>query len=234
MRRGRLLLPRNHFRSPSAALPRRPKVGGRPRVAGIEMPGFGAFFVTTRPAPVNSGIAQGKTIFGGLIGLLDRAGKEPVFRCGWLMGLVCWVATPFATKPLVKHALILPLGLLVIAKAATVEGLQLRTYDGFGPIASQPLWLQAVEIYLRGGSDRLDPSPLPSAALVALSRSAPQFGKIRGTAALRGHSFRHQLHTEGTLPGKFRHSRPHAESFPRPQVGALHVEEAQAQSGSPH
>jgi hypothetical protein len=110
--------------------------------------------------------------------------------------------------------LILPLGLLVIAKAATVEGLQLRTYDGFGPTASQPLWLQAVEIYLRGGSDRLDPSPLPSAALVALSRSAPQFGKIRGTAALRGHSFRYQLHTEGRYPENFGIHDPMPNGFP--------------------
>jgi sterol desaturase/sphingolipid hydroxylase (fatty acid hydroxylase superfamily) len=80
--------------------------------------------------------------------VVGRGRKQPVFRRGWVTDLVYWVATPLVTKQLIRYALILPLAVLIVAKVASVEDLRLRTYDGFGPLAKQPLWLQAVEIYV--------------------------------------------------------------------------------------
>jgi len=104
---------------------------------------------------------QEKTIYSVLIGLIvlsivfliverviGRGRKQPVFRRGWFTDVIYWVITPFFTKQLVKYGIILPAGLLVLAKVTTVEGFQLRTYDGFGPLGAQPLWLQALEIYV--------------------------------------------------------------------------------------
>jgi sterol desaturase/sphingolipid hydroxylase (fatty acid hydroxylase superfamily) len=104
---------------------------------------------------------QEKTIYSVLIGLIvlsivfliverviGRGRKQPVFRRGWFTDVIYWVITPFFTKQLVKYGIILPAGLLVLAKVTTVEGFQLRTYNGFGPLGAQPLWLQALEIYV--------------------------------------------------------------------------------------
>lgn len=104
---------------------------------------------------------QDKTISSVLIGLIvlsvvfliverviGRGRKQPVFRRGWFTDVIYWVITPLFTKQLIKYGIILPAGLLVLAKVTTVEGLQLRTYVGFGPLGAQPLWLQALEIYV--------------------------------------------------------------------------------------
>lgn len=104
---------------------------------------------------------QEKTIYSVLIGLIvlsvvfliierviGRGRQQSVFRRGWCTDVIYWVITPFFTKQLVKYGIILPAGLLVLAKVTTVEGMQQRTYDGFGPLGDQPFWLQALEIYV--------------------------------------------------------------------------------------
>lgn len=77
-----------------------------------------------------------------------RGRRQKVFRKQWLTDATWWIITPLFTKQMVKLILVLPALLLVGAKVATVEGLQLRTYAGFGPLSQQPLWLQAIEIYV--------------------------------------------------------------------------------------
>ena len=104
-----------------------------------------------------------KTLLSVLIGLfilsaiffviervIGRGRKQPVIRKGWWTDVVYWICTPLITKQLVGYALILPAALLVMAKVASVEGLQLHTYTGFGPVSRQPLWLQGIEIYALG------------------------------------------------------------------------------------
>ncbi len=106
---------------------------------------------------------QSPTLFKVLIGLfilsafffvvervLGRGRKQPVIRKGWWTDVVYWFCTPLVTKQLVGLAIILPVALLVLAGVASVEGLKLRTYAGFGPISRQPLWLQGIEIYALG------------------------------------------------------------------------------------
>jgi sterol desaturase/sphingolipid hydroxylase (fatty acid hydroxylase superfamily) len=78
---------------------------------------------------------------------LGRGRAQKVFRKQWLTDATWWIITPLVTKQMVKLILVLPALVLVGAKVATVEGLQLRTYSGFGPLSQQPLWLQAIEIY---------------------------------------------------------------------------------------
>ena len=74
--------------------------------------------------------------------------KGPLIRKGWLTDVFYFFVTPFVSKSLSLATLLLPLGLLIWCGAATRESLQTRTYAGFGPLATQPLWLQTVEIYL--------------------------------------------------------------------------------------
>ena len=78
---------------------------------------------------------------------LGRGRAQKVFRKQWLTDATWWIITPLVTKQMVKLILVLPALVLVGAKVTTVEGLQLRTYSGFGPLSQQPLWLQAIEIY---------------------------------------------------------------------------------------
>jgi sterol desaturase/sphingolipid hydroxylase (fatty acid hydroxylase superfamily) len=69
------------------------------------------------------------------------------FRSGMLTD-----AAYFFTIELFKQAsrflLIAPLIVLVVAGVTTSEELKAQQYRGFGPVAAQPLWLQAIEIYL--------------------------------------------------------------------------------------
>lgn len=80
--------------------------------------------------------------------LLGRGRAQKVFRKQWLTDATWWIITPLVTKQMVKLIFVLPALVLVGAKVATVEGLQLRTYSGFGPLSQQPLWLQVIEIYV--------------------------------------------------------------------------------------
>lgn len=69
------------------------------------------------------------------------------FRTGWLTD-----ATYFFTIELFKQAsrvlLIVPFIVLVVAGVTTGEAAKAGLYHGFGPVAAQPAWLQAIEIYL--------------------------------------------------------------------------------------
>ncbi len=82
--------------------------------------------------------------------LLGRGRQQAVIRKGWGTDVLWWICTPLVTKNLVKYAILLPAGVLVVAKLASIEGFQLRTYAGFGPLSRQPLWLQGLEIYALG------------------------------------------------------------------------------------
>jgi sterol desaturase/sphingolipid hydroxylase (fatty acid hydroxylase superfamily) len=73
---------------------------------------------------------------------------QPVFRQGWLTDVVYWFTTILLTKPFVRLMLLLPLSLLIIAGITSVEALRSGGYAGFGPMSRQPLWLQAIEVYL--------------------------------------------------------------------------------------
>lgn len=77
-----------------------------------------------------------------------RNRAQPVLRRGWLTDVTYWFVTIPITKPLVRLALILPLGVLIAFGLTSADALKAGTYGGFGPVARQPVWLQAIEIYL--------------------------------------------------------------------------------------
>ena len=91
-------------------------------------------------------------VFSGIFFVIERwlgrGRAQKVFRRQWLTDATWWVITPLFTKQMVRLVIVLPALLLVGAGLATVEGLQLKTYTGFGPLSRQPLWLQAIEIYV--------------------------------------------------------------------------------------
>ncbi|GAA5134046.1 sterol desaturase family protein [Prosthecobacter algae] len=74
--------------------------------------------------------------------------RGPLLRRGWLTDVAYFFFTPFVTRVLSKGGLILPAVLLVWCGVASAEDFRQQTYAGFGPLARQPLWLQAIEIYV--------------------------------------------------------------------------------------
>lgn len=77
-----------------------------------------------------------------------RNRAQPVFRRGWLTDVVYWFTTILFTKPFVRLMLILPLSVLILANVTSLDVVKLGTYAGYGPLSRQPIWLQAIQIYL--------------------------------------------------------------------------------------
>jgi len=93
-------------------------------------------------------------ILGAIFFVIERllgrgSGRaQPVFRKGFGTDVVYWFTTILLAKPVVRTLFILPLGVLVLAKLTPVDVLKLGEYRGFGPLSQQPVWLQAIEIYV--------------------------------------------------------------------------------------
>jgi sterol desaturase/sphingolipid hydroxylase (fatty acid hydroxylase superfamily) len=77
-----------------------------------------------------------------------RNREQPVFRRGWFTDVVYWFATIFLTKPFTRLLIILPLSVLILSQATSIEALKLGAYAGYGPLSRQPVWLQAIQIYV--------------------------------------------------------------------------------------
>ena len=80
--------------------------------------------------------------------LLGRGRSQPIIRKGWWTDVSYWFFTILLTKPFVRLMFILPLSLLVIAKVTSVDLLKLGSYTGYGPLSRQPVWLQAIQVYV--------------------------------------------------------------------------------------
>ncbi|HRE04356.1 MAG TPA: sterol desaturase family protein [Opitutaceae bacterium] len=79
---------------------------------------------------------------------LGRGRTQPFFRRGWATDVLYGFFTILLTKPLVRLTLILPAAVLILAQLTTPELLKLQAYRGYGPLSRQPVWLQAVQIYV--------------------------------------------------------------------------------------
>ncbi|MBK8038146.1 MAG: sterol desaturase family protein [Verrucomicrobiaceae bacterium] len=75
---------------------------------------------------------------------------QPVIRRGWFTDVIYLFATGLFTKPLMRLLLFLPAAILVIAQVVPAETFKAGLYAGFGPLSRQPVWLQAIEIYVIG------------------------------------------------------------------------------------
>jgi hypothetical protein len=69
------------------------------------------------------------------------------FRPGMLTDTAYFFTVEFF-KQASRVLLIVPFAVLIIAGVTTGEAAKAGLYHGFGPVAQQPVWLQAVEIYL--------------------------------------------------------------------------------------
>lgn len=74
--------------------------------------------------------------------------RGPLIRRGWWTDVAYFFFTPFVTRVFSKSVFILPAALLIWCGVASVADFQSKAYAGFGPVSRQPIWLQAVEIYL--------------------------------------------------------------------------------------
>jgi sterol desaturase/sphingolipid hydroxylase (fatty acid hydroxylase superfamily) len=77
-----------------------------------------------------------------------RRRRLPVFRRGWFTDVCFWFLTPLFTKVVSRMVFIFPVFILIAFGVATAEGFKHGTYQGFGPLAKQPFWLEIVEIYV--------------------------------------------------------------------------------------
>lgn len=94
----------------------------------------------------------GLLVAGGIFFIIERVfgrgRKQPVLRKGWLTDAIYYFATVLLTKPFVRIIAILPVGLLILTKVTSIDVFKMGAYTGFGPLSRQPLWLQAIEIYV--------------------------------------------------------------------------------------
>lgn len=102
------------------------------------------------------GVAIALVILSVIFFIIERiAGRgrnrvQPVIRRGWFTDVIYLFATGLLTKPLIRLLLFVPAALLVISQTVPAEVFKSGSYAGFGPLSRQPLWLQAVEIYVIG------------------------------------------------------------------------------------
>lgn len=105
-----------------------------------------------KPDPTLPGVLAALAVLSAIFFVIERlvgnGRRQPVFRRGWLTDVTYWFATVLLTKPIVRLMLILPLGLLLLSGITSTEVLRLGAYAGHGPLSRQPVWLQAVQIYL--------------------------------------------------------------------------------------
>ena len=82
--------------------------------------------------------------------LLGRGRKQPLIRRGWFTDVIYFVFTPLVTKQIVKFAFIVPIVLLLAARITNKDAITGGVFHGFGPLGAQPIWLQAIQVYILG------------------------------------------------------------------------------------
>ena len=103
--------------------------------------------------PTLQGIAAGFVILSVVFFVLQKISPsvkgQRTFRRGFVTDLFYWVVTPLVTRAVTPVAV--GIALIPIAIASGVELKDLKTLaQGRGDLALQPLWLQAVQIFVIG------------------------------------------------------------------------------------
>lgn len=90
----------------------------------------------------------GSTLVAALMILLERwrpsIPAQPLLRKGFATDLGYWFLTPIVTRSVTRLGVIAALALVVVGSGHAVSITDLR--DGYGPVARQPTWLQAVQL----------------------------------------------------------------------------------------
>lgn len=79
--------------------------------------------------------------------LLPSVRGQPLWRRDSNVDVLYWLLTPLVTRAILR---IVSLACVVIAFAALDRQVAARLTEGFGPVASQPLWLLSIEMFLLG------------------------------------------------------------------------------------
>jgi sterol desaturase/sphingolipid hydroxylase (fatty acid hydroxylase superfamily) len=87
------------------------------------------------------------TVFYVIEKIAGRSRPQKLFRAGYVTDLVYFLSAPL-TKTVVKSAIILPAGLLILLGLTTHESLRAGMYQGYGILSRQPVWAQAIQIYV--------------------------------------------------------------------------------------
>jgi sterol desaturase/sphingolipid hydroxylase (fatty acid hydroxylase superfamily) len=79
----------------------------------------------------------------------SRRGR-PFLRREWKLDLAYWFVTPWVSGLATRLLVFLTAAPLVLLLGISIQSLRNHTYAGFGPLSHQPVWLQALEIFVLG------------------------------------------------------------------------------------
>lgn len=104
-------------------------------------------------APTITGIIASFALFAALFFVMQRIWPsipgQRTLRRGFLTDLAYWAFTPLVTRTVTPIAV--GIALIPLALAYGIELKELKTLaEGHGPLAAQPLWLQAIQIFVIG------------------------------------------------------------------------------------
>ena len=102
--------------------------------------------------PSIKNIAIGLLILTAVFFIIEHGfGKKkgkPFLRRQWFTDLCWYFFVPLVGKQVSKLVFILPATILIGAGLAVGADFKNGTYDGFGPLGAQPVWLQIIQIYV--------------------------------------------------------------------------------------
>lgn len=104
-------------------------------------------------SPTIPGIIISFVLFAALFFVMQKlwpsVPSQKTFRRGFLTDLAYWAFTPLVTRAVTPVAV--AIALVPVAIAYGIEPRDLKTFvQGHGPLAAQPLWLQAIQIFVIG------------------------------------------------------------------------------------
>ena len=101
-----------------------------------------------------AGIVIGFVLLTGIFFILERISPgikgQRILRRGFWTDLIYWFFTPLVSKTLASFVVLAPAFVLIAAGIVSAEQLKNHAYFGFGPVSRQPVWLQALEMFVVG------------------------------------------------------------------------------------
>jgi len=102
--------------------------------------------------PTFTSLTFGFLILAAIFFVIERvspgARRQRRLRRGWTLDLLYWFFTPLVSRWLTRVCVGIAVGITILALGRSLD--RESILRGFGPLARQPAWLQAIEILLLG------------------------------------------------------------------------------------
>ncbi len=89
-------------------------------------------------------------VFGLLEFLFPAISRQRRGFGEWCSDVLWWFFTPLVTRFITRWSVILAAVILGLSLGIDLQTLKDKTYQGYGPLSRQPLWLQGIEILILG------------------------------------------------------------------------------------